>query len=186
MQPESPGTIDPLDQLRPILLPSHEVSSWPLAPGWWILIAIVSVLIILGWWLKPKILAQRALNKRWKHSQFLLENLYQDCHKQSDLPVALQYYLQQSNEIFKRSIRHLADNSSLPVLNGDTWVHFLGAIPLPITGRYEYLYGNQLYAKSCGENIQLEDLHHWACAWLIAFKKHHKKYTSPAGTPTDV
>lgn len=176
MQTESLDTIDPLEQLRPIVLPTHDVSWWPLAPGWWVLMAVLLLIVIIAWCLKPGFVTRQTFRKRWQYTQTLLENLYIECSAKGESPVALQHYLQQSSEIFKRTVRHLADNPSIASLTGEKWINFLKSIPLATTDHYEHLYGNQLYARRCEQNINLEDLHRWACAWLKAFKKHHKKY----------
>lgn len=181
MQPESLDTLDPLEQLRPILLPTHDISWWPLAPGWWVLIALLLLIVIVVWYLKPGFVARQTVRKRWQYTQTLLENLYIESSVNAESPAALQHYLQQSSEIFKRTVRHLADNPSIAALTGDKWTDFLKSVPLANTDHYEHLYGNQLYARCCEEDIRLEDLHRWACAWLMAFKKHHKKYAGQAG-----
>lgn len=60
--------MDNLPELRDIHLPAHDVSLWPLANGWWIIIAALAVLYVLlktVLWLRrksAKIYARRILN----------------------------------------------------------------------------------------------------------------------------
>jgi len=166
---------DPLDLLRPIIPPEHDISWWPLAPGWWILMALVLLTALLAWWLRPRIVAHQIKLKRWQSTHQLLETLYLKCNQETDICTALQYYLQGSNVIFKRAINYFGENQEIAALAGDNWVQFLKKIYIPKTGGYAYLYGDQLYAKHCTENIRLDDLHSWACSWIEAFKKQVKK-----------
>lgn len=174
MQTDLLNGSDPLDQLRPIIMPEHDASWWPLAPGWWALMGLLFITLILIWWLTPKILARQAEKKRWQLTHSLLENLYIECRSQSESSLALQHYLQTSNAIFKRAVHYFLKDPAITSLTGKEWVKFLNKVSPQITGAYAYLYEQQLYAKSLEENIKLEELHHWACSWVIALKKQSK------------
>lgn len=171
---------DPLDQLRPIIPPEHDVSWWPLAPGWWMLMGLLIAVTILIWWLIPKILSHQAEKKRWGSTQELLENLYLECRSKKESPLTLQYYLQKSNAIFKRAIHYFWNDPTVASLVGDEWIKFMERIYSQKNNDYAHLYGQQLYAKSCKNNIKLEELHHWAHEWIKALQKQSKN-THQAG-----
>lgn len=174
MQPDLPSGINPLDQLRPIVLPQHDISWWPLAPGWWALIISPLVILALVYWLKPQILSRQAEKKRWQSIHSLLEKLYLECQSRKENSLALQDYLQNSNAILKRTVHYFGSDPAIGSLIGDEWIKFLKKIYAPKTTSYAYLYSQQLYAKTCTENISLDELHHWACAWVKAFQKQSK------------
>lgn len=60
--------MDNLPELRDIHLPTHDVSMWPLANGWWVLLVAIILLYALGkalFWLRrqsAKIYARHILN----------------------------------------------------------------------------------------------------------------------------
>jgi len=172
MPSELLNSSDPLDQLHPIIMPEHSVSWLPLAPGWWVLAGLLLVIPALIWWMKPRILARQLEKKLWQSSRNLLEQLYLECYSQPEITLALQNYLQSSNVIFKRAVHYFLKDPAAGSLVGEEWVEFLKKVYLPVKDGYEYLYGQQLYAKSCKENIKLEELHGWAVCWINAFQKN--------------
>ncbi len=180
MQAESFGGSNPLDQLRPIIQPAHDISWWPLAPGWWLLLGLLIVLVLFTLWLKARSRTKQAEKKRWDNAYQNLEDFYQECLSQKDRSVAIQNYLQKSNEILKRAVHHHVTYASQATLTGNDWVSFLKTIPLARNICCAHFYGNQLYAKRCEENIPIEEIHQWTCAWLQAFQQQlHKKNPGP-------
>jgi len=162
---------DLLEQLLPIIAPEHDVSWWPLAPGWWLLMTLIVTGILLWRWLRPILLARQAEITRWESAYHLLENIYLESCSKADPSLARQNYLQESNTLFKRIVHHYVKDSTIASSIGSAWVNYLRDIYSPDTEGFEYLYGQHLYAKSCEENIRLEDLHSWAKSWLISFQK---------------
>jgi|SRR5690606_9087968 len=174
MPPELLTIADPLDQLLPIIPPEHDVSWWPLASGWWILLGTVCVMLLLTWWLRPILETRRIEKKRWESAYSLLQALYDTCQTQKDSSIGLQEYLQNSNAIFKRVINHFGKDPEITAFSGKKWVNFLAKIYPGAGGEYAHLYGESLYAKRCTENVTLEGLHAWAYSWLTALKKQIK------------
>lgn len=108
---------DPLAQLRDIHLPDP-VGWWPMAPGWWMLIAIsIAVLTVLLWWLWRRIVAARAkkealrLLKLYEQQSLEEMNSARICARVSELlrRVALAYFPRE----------HVA------ALHGQEWIDFL-------------------------------------------------------------
>jgi hypothetical protein len=160
---------DLLDQLRPIKLPDNSISVWPLAPGWWILLGII-LLVCTGFiFLRPLLKSRRQKQQLRENTLGLLSTLFADCKKEADTALALQVYLQKSNDIFKRVIHNSPQLSGFSSLSGDDWADFLARIDPK--SPYAKLYGNNLYALRCNEKISLDELHHWAITWLSSVAK---------------
>jgi hypothetical protein len=168
---------NPLDQLRPIIHPTYGVSVWPLAPGWWILIIFVVVMFVAIMLLRPMFKLRKQQKKIQTHTQQLLNALFEDCKKQPDTSLALQAYLQGSNDIFKRVIHGNPCLSQFSHLVGNHWTAFISRIDPESS--FATLYGNNLYAPRCKEKINLEELHHWATAWVLLASKKPRKEISP-------
>jgi len=101
--------------LPPLQLPAA-ISWWPLAPGWWLLMALaITVIGVAVWWLY-----RRYHNNRDKRAaRHALTNVlaqWQADHDDAQL-------LQQLNTILKRLCRHRAPHALS--LSGEAWVAFL-------------------------------------------------------------
>ena len=105
---------DPLAQLRDIHLPDA-VSAWPPAPGWWILAAIVLVLLAVGIYYCIQYI-RRTRYRRQALKQLAALEQY---HRQPTT------YLQRLNHLLKQTA--LAADSSVDVagLSGQQWLAFL-------------------------------------------------------------
>jgi len=116
---------DPLVDLADIHLPGP-VSFWPLAPGWWVLAAVlVIVLILAGIWYV----------RRWQRLRRLgvvlqeLQSVYQTFTGQAD-PSPTQntaglQFLHGCNEILKRVALIHFPHDEVASLNGTQWLRFL-------------------------------------------------------------
>jgi len=108
---------DPLAQLRDIHLPT-DVSWWPLAPGWWLLIILATILVAslvywaIRWW------------KSSTHKRIAIK----------ELESVLQQYKQNQNASgyindFAQIIRRVAlvsfPQEKVASLTGQTWLNFL-------------------------------------------------------------
>ena len=109
--PAAPQQQDPLAQLRDIHVP-NEVSIWPLDWGWWVLIAVV-LLVLFG--LYKAISAHVRHNKPRKQALALLESI---SAQQSNWPVAL-------NSILKRTAISYYSTQQVAGLYGKQWQAFL-------------------------------------------------------------
>lgn len=150
-------------------MPDYAVSLWPLAPGWWILLALPVLgmvgFVLLGPWLRSR----RQRRQRQQNTIALLNELFLDCKKEGDVSLVLQLYLQKSNDVFKRVVHsnpRLASNSQL---SGAAWVDFIKR--LDPDSVFANLYGDNLYARRCPDKINLEALHQWSLHWVAIAQK---------------
>ncbi len=106
-----------LDQLREIHLPA-EVSFWPLAPGWWLALAL---LLVLGsglcWWLGR----YWRSNRYRKQARRLLQDHYKRCAGDQHKATCLRGV----NEILRRTALMAFPRQRVAALAGDDWVAFL-------------------------------------------------------------
>ncbi len=109
--PMPPQQQDPLAQLRDIHVP-EEVNIWPLDWGWWVLIAVV-LLVLFG--LYKAITAHIRHNKARKQALALVESISE---KQNNWPVAL-------NSILKRTAMSYYPTQQVAGLYGKQWQAFL-------------------------------------------------------------
>lgn len=107
-------TSNPLDQLRDIHTPL-EVSIWPLAPGWWLLIALTAILIAYCIY---SLIKTRTFRKARKQALFLLDELYNSQKNNSVV------FCKQTNVLLKRLAISMGHTQS-KALYGDTWLIFL-------------------------------------------------------------
>ncbi len=115
---------DPLAQLNDIHLP-EPVGWWPLAWGWWLLIALV--LIALGVLLWRGHVRRRRQRYR-REALALLEHAYRDYQLNEPAPATRRQYLQQVSQVLRRTALSAlpeAEQSELAALNGNQWLRFL-------------------------------------------------------------
>lgn len=119
---------DPLSQLADIHLPDP-VSIWPLAPGWWLLIALALLFLI---WLSYKALRRLMLHKRLQSAQHELNKAiatYRAATKTADcdLNKAGLDYLYAVNTVLNR-VALFTDNKQqrkIARLSGTPWLDYL-------------------------------------------------------------
>jgi len=108
------------EQLRDVHLPEH-VSWWPLAYGWWILIAL-TLLAFAG---LIALLVQKKRNNQYRKDALAqLKKAHAQWQENKDVVV----YLQGVNNTLKRAVKHVAGASNLLVVTGDDWVTGLNTL----------------------------------------------------------
>jgi len=117
-----PSTPNPLAQLRDIHLP-QSVSWWPLAPGWWLILAGILVLMIAAWWLM-----RHRQQGRWQRDALLqlqqeLQQLRLDYQQTEDGSAACATL----SSLMRRVAIGLFPASSIAGTHGEQWLHFLDA-----------------------------------------------------------
>ncbi len=103
--------------LRDIKLPS-EPGFWPLAPGWWVMLAL---LLALAMWLGLKWYRHRQRKKRWLAINQQLSDIefdYQKDHNSQKLLTELSMFL-------RRFVKHQLQQPQATSLAGDDWVAYL-------------------------------------------------------------
>lgn len=117
---------DPLAQLKDIHLPDP-VGWWPLAWGWWLLIALVLIalgLIIWRW------RARRSRQRYRQEALAMLRHAYQRYRDEPDSAAANRAYLQSVSELLRRTALSAVPanlHSDVATLSGRRWLRFLEA-----------------------------------------------------------
>lgn len=147
---------DLLSQLKDIHQPT-EVAWWPLAPGWWIVAAVVIVLGVVAALLKRK----RKPN-RIKQAQKELAQIKQRYQLHPDPDIALA----EVNRLLKRICIMRYGAQAVASLYGDAWLKFLDEKSFSnlFTQPKGTLFATALYAGA--QEIDVDYLFHASDNWL--------------------
>lgn len=116
------NTASLLDQLAPLREP-NAIGWWPLAPGWWLGLIIVSLLIGL---------LSRALVKRWQRNHYRRLALRQIKVLQTlDKPT-----LEQVNKLLKATALRTWPKREVAALHGAEWLQMLSDSAPKVNGRW--------------------------------------------------
>ena len=142
-------------QLRDVHTPDA-INWWPLAIGWWILIALIvglSVYSLIKCFKNRRINAYRKLASQELNKQFLE---WQDKQNACD-------YLQAANAIVKRAYLHVGNESA--GLSGTAWVSLLNThTSVELSAETTDALTDQLYQKS--PTVDISHVHNEINAWL--------------------
>lgn len=143
--------------LRDLHLPSP-VTWWPLAPGWWLAMALMAGLLCFVQW---RILKARHRRDPRRQAVAALNAAFHEW--QSDFSQA--NYLHQSHSILRQLAMTLSDRAHIARLSGEQWVSWLerrSGEALPEEARFALAHG--AYQKA--HTARVESLHksyvHWA------------------------
>ncbi len=118
--------MNPLDQLQPPITPAA-VSWWPPAPGWWLLLISLPLLVWGIWWLRKRLQSKGRKPTRVEEldplRQAALLELAQLTAPQAGEPAGI--WLQQLNALLKRLCREHYPNQNSHTLSGRAWLAFL-------------------------------------------------------------
>ncbi|MBC8259730.1 MAG: DUF4381 domain-containing protein [SAR324 cluster bacterium] len=110
-------TENPLSNLRDIHLP-EAVSSWPPAPGWWILAVLLGLLLLFcGFWLRHWYERRKPRNEAIR----LLKELQTE---HQDNPQALTT-LRNLSQLIRRTALTFCPQEKVASLHGSAWLEFL-------------------------------------------------------------
>lgn len=168
MQP----TQSPLDQLADIHLPDA-VSWWPLAPGWWALLAllVIAVIAFFVWRHKTKQNNYRA------QAQQQLDSIYAN-YQQSENTAA---FLHEVSVLLRRVALTAYPNSFNASIKGQAWLDWLDHICPIDTKNPQSLFnspcGEQLLTASYQKNptVDAAALYNLCCYWLAQHRNHRQK-----------
>lgn len=111
------NSTDPLSQLRDIHLPDP-VGLWPLAWGWWLLIALFAIALMAGLYHWRRHQRQRRYRRQAKAE---LESAYRDYRDNGDTS----RYLQNLSLTLRRAALTAFPRSQVAGLKGEAWLEFL-------------------------------------------------------------
>lgn len=117
---------DPLAQLKDIHLP-EPIGWWPLAWGWWVLIAVLLIALGLVIW---RWRARRHRQRYRQEALVVLRYAYQRFRENADSASATRTYLQAVSELLRRTALSAlpADcHGDIAALSGRRWLRFLEA-----------------------------------------------------------
>jgi hypothetical protein len=113
---------DALSELADIRMPG-EVSWWPLAPGWWVLGAVLLALAIYGVWrMQQRLTLQRRLGGAISELSKARQTLRTS--GEDDMSQRL-IYVNQVNAVLRRVAMLQLSNNAAAGLSGQAWVNFL-------------------------------------------------------------
>lgn len=161
----------PLDQLADIHLPAG-VSWWPLAPGWWILLALV-LACALGLFLWRRRKAQNVYRTVALHQ---LAGIYAD-YQQTQNAAA---YLQALSLLLRRTALTAHPHSFNASIKGNDWLQWLDTVCPPLTEKFSGEIGQPLLRSAYEKNPQLDihQLHQLSAEWIRLHRNHCQKLAS--------
>ncbi|MDQ2075620.1 DUF4381 domain-containing protein [Marinimicrobium sp. ABcell2] len=161
---------DPLAQLRDIHLP-ESTGFWPLAWGWWLLLAVILCAILAGIY---TFVQQRRKNRYRLQAAEELDRALQEYRRHEDAA----RYLQDVAIILRRTALAAFPEPGVAGMRGTDWLMFLDATLVNNTHEFTQGVGRALLQGPYQPKpqVDVEALHQLAQQWV----KEHKR-TSPAG-----
>jgi Domain of unknown function (DUF4381) len=181
MQPTS----SPLDQLADIHLPDG-VSWWPLAPGWWILLALL-LIAISGFFIWRN---RKQQNYYRVIAQHQLTGIYADYQQTQNAGA----YLQALSQLLRRTALTAYPHSFNASIKGNDWLNWLDSVCPALTEKFSGELGQSLLSSAYQKNPQLDvsGLHQLSSQWINLHRNHRQKLstaklsTSKEGAPKKV
>ncbi|MEN0035984.1 MAG: DUF4381 domain-containing protein [Cellvibrio sp.] len=164
MQPTS----SPLDQLADIHLPDG-VSWWPLAPGWWILLALL-VVAAIGFLIWRR-------RKQQNHYRTLalqeLDAIYARYNEAQDAAA----YLQALSVLLRRTALTAYPRSFNASIKGVEWLSWLDAVCPALDNKFSGELGQSLLNNIYQKNPQIDalGLQQLSAAWINQHRNHRQK-----------
>lgn len=166
---------DPLAQLKDIHLP-EPVGWWPLAWGWWLLIALLLMVIGALLW---RAHVRRRRQRYRREALALLEHAYRDYQRNSPDPSTRRQYLQQVSQLLRRTaLSALPDarEADLAALSGQQWLRFLdlsASLTPAFTEGPGHILADGPYQPD--PEVDVEALHRLAQQWIRAHRLSERR-----------
>ncbi|PUA30039.1 MAG: hypothetical protein B0W54_05790 [Cellvibrio sp. 79] len=170
MQPNQ----SPLDQLADIHLPDS-VSWWPLAPGWWAILALL-ILALVAVFLWRRHLKQ---NRYRKLAQQELDTIYSNYQNTQNATA----FLHEISVLLRRTALTAYPKSFNASIKGQAWLEWLDRVYVNPAMQFNSAIGQQLLTASYQKNPQIEAtaLYHLCRNWLSQHRNYRQKL--PARKP---
>jgi hypothetical protein len=158
----------PLDQLADIHLPDG-VSWWPLAPGWWILLALF-ILLVIGFLIWR---SRKARNNYRLIAQQELVRIYND-YQSSQNSAA---YLQALSLLLRRTALTAYPHSFNASIKGSYWLLWLDSVCPETLGAFSGEPGKALLIGPYQKNpqVDVDGLQQLSAQWIRLHRNHHQK-----------
>lgn len=162
----------PLDQLADIHLPTS-VSWWPLAPGWWALLAllVIAFIAIFVWRYRMQ---QNRYRKLARHELDRIYNEYQNTRDAAK-------FLHETSVLLRRTALTAYPQTFNASIKGHAWLAWLDSVcPQKNAGtapRFDSECGQQLLTASYQKNpaIDAASLYAVCSYWLAQHRNHRQK-----------
>lgn len=170
--PAVPGMMqqqmDPLAELRDIHMPAP-IETWPPAPGWWLLAALATALVIYLIYLAIKHWrANRYRREALAEMSVLLNTWHEDGNDKA--------YIEALQQLLKRVALTTFPREDVASLTGEAWVQFLDRS----SGSHDFSMGEAevLIDGNYRPDVSIDvpALHSAAAQWI---KQHHTKHLDP-------
>ncbi len=150
-----------LEQLKGLHLP-EPISWWPLAIGWWILIAVFLIATIVGiWWF---------VNRRGRLKKSVLMELH---NLPTDDPVQFSSGL--SALLRRVAIYRYGQSHSVRNLSGEAWADFLSQGAKGIDVSLANMIANAPYSNAVSSDFDVDALRQGAERWIAQQLKRGEK-----------
>jgi len=147
---------DPLANLHPLREPAF-IGWWPLAPGWWLLLALV--LFCLAALAYVLLRRYRATAYR-RRALAQLQQLQQAYQADDDLS----HYIGQTSALLKSVALISYPRREVAACNGEEWLAFLNS-SIKGSERFQSAFVTAVYQKTCPE-MDLAQVHRLARTWI--------------------
>ena len=152
---------DPLANLHPLREPEM-INWWPLAPGWWILLAAVIITLVgLAYWLIKRY-RENAYRRQALRQLQQLHSHYQSNGDDSD-------FASQVNALLKRVAITAYPQQQVAACHSESWQAFLKQ-QLPSGEQFQTDFATAAYRKTCPD-LDMNQLQQAATRWI----KHHRR-----------
>lgn len=171
MQPTTTQpTSSPLDKLADIHLPDG-VSWWPLAPGWWFLLALL-VICVIGFFIWRRHKAQNAYRIIAQHQ---LAGIYAD-YQQTQNTAA---YLQALSLLLRRTALTAHPHSFNASIKGNEWLQWLDSVCPETKGAFSGESGSALLVGPYQKNPQtdISELQQLSAQWIAQHRNHRQPFS---------
>ncbi len=174
--PPMQSTPSPLDQLADIHLPGN-VSWWPLAPGWWILLAllIIAIACVFLW-------------RRHQRQQY-----YRVIAQQELAAIYARYQQSQDAAAYLHALSVLLRRTALTAypqrfnasIKGTGWLNWLDAVCPASNAKFSSAIGESLLNSAYQKNPQVDaaGLYQLSEQWIKLHRNHRQKVPAPKLIP---